>query len=177
MSIQTSFSDFPAVAFAGLLADGDDHRIYPMVNRDSASMPWGAAVAFKPSAATSDQDATLPANSSDIVAGILVMSQAYDRTYSLAGGGTGGELDSTGLVAGAMLNILREGVVWATCEDGCTAGSSRLWVRYDVGHKGVCRASDAGGSSSIDCTKQGQWLTTATAGNLAKLAVNFLAKP
>lgn len=177
MSIQTTFNDMPSTAFAGLMTDGDDHRIYPMKNADVVSMPFGRAVAFKPSGATTDQDATLPANSTDLVAGILVKSDQYDRTYSLAGGGTGGELDATGLVVGAMLNIMTEGTVWAICEDGCTPGL-RLWIRYSGGlGLGTCRATDAGGSTCLTANGQGKWLTTATAGALAKLQVNFLNKP
>jgi len=178
MSIQTTFTDMPSASFAGLLADGDDHRVWPMKNADTVSIPFGKAVAFKPSGATSDQDATLPANSTDIIAGIVVKSDQYDRTYSLAGGGTGGELDAVGLVVNAMLNVLTEGVVWATCEDGCTPGL-RLWVRYTSAGTGLgtLRSTDAGGSTCLSANGQGKWMTTATAGNLAKLWVDFANKP
>jgi hypothetical protein len=178
MSVQSAFNDMPAIGFAGQLTGSTNHVIDSAKNADSVSIAYGFAVAFKPSGATSDQDATLPANSSDSIKGIVFKSDVLGRTYSIAGGGTGGELDSVGVVATGMMSTLIVGEMLATCEDGCTPGA-RLWVRYTSAGtgKGTLRASDAGGSTCIDATKQGEWLTTATAGGIAKLRVNFVNKP
>lgn len=177
MAVQTSVTDAPAVAFAGLLV-GKHHTIDPFKNAEaSAEMPFGYAVAFRGSG--TDQDALLPlAANSPIICGIIVQSDVYDRTYTLANGSTAGELGTTGLKPGAMLNVLRKGRVWAVCVSGCTPGS-RLFVQKTV--NGGTRPlgaldSAADGANSVDCTTAGVWLTTASAGGLAILEVDFVNK-
>lgn len=179
MAVQTSISDMPSAAFAGDLV-GINHQIDPMKSVEaSAEIPFGYAVAFKASGAT-DQDALLPlAANSPIIAGIVVKSDVYDRTYSLADGSTGGELGTTGLKPGAMLNVLRQGRIWAVCVSGCTPGA-RLYVQKTV--NGGTRPlgaldSAADGMNSVDATKQGVWKTTASAGGLAILEVDFTNAP
>lgn len=179
MAIQTSVSDFPAVAVAGELV-GINHEIDGMKNVEaSAEIPFGYAVAYKASG-TTDQDALLPlAANSPILAGIVVRSDVYDRTYTLADGSTGGELGTTGLKPGAMMNVLREGRIWAIAVGGCTPGA-RLFVQKTV--NGATRPlgaldSAADGMNSIDASTQGTWKTTASAGGLAVLEVDFTNKP
>lgn len=174
MPVQTSVSDAPAVAFAGLLV-GTQHTVHPMKNAEaSASIAFGRGVVFK-AGGTTDQDAVLPAAEGDKFAGIIVKSDVYDRTYSLADGSTGGELDSTGLRPGSMMNVLRKGQVWAVCEDGCVPGD-KLWVRAvaagDPEFLGGLNSADDG-TDMIDATAVGTWLTTASAGGLAILSVDL----
>lgn len=177
MSVQTSYSDFPAAGFDGM-TDGDDHVIRPMKNVEvSAAMPFGIGVIFK-SAPTTDQDALLPSGQTDKVAGIVVFSDAYDRTFTLADGTTAGQLSSTGLIPGTMLNVMRKGAIYVTCDSGCAPGD-RLYVRCSATgdeRLGACEnASDS--TDMIDCTAQGVWLTTAAAGARAWLEVDFTNKP
>lgn len=178
MPVQTSVSDMPSAAYAGLLV-GTNHEIDAMRNSElSAEMPFGCAVAFN--AAGGDQDALLPlAADSPVIAGILVQSHAYDRSYTLANGLTGGELGADGLKPGAMLNVLRRGRVWAVCVSGCSP-SDRLYVQKTVnGGTRPLGALDSASDStnSIDCTAQGVWKTSAAAGGLAVLEVDFTNKP
>jgi hypothetical protein len=174
MPVQTSVSDMPSAAFAGLLV-GTQHTIIGMRNAHaSAEMVPGRGVVFK-AGGTTDQDATLPAAETDKLAGIVVHSDVYDRTYTLADGSTAGELGTTGYKVGAMVNVLRRGQIWAVCEDGCAPGD-KLWVRAVAGADpeflgGLNNADDS--TDMIDATAVGTWLTTASAGGLAVLSVNL----
>lgn len=181
MSVQTTYSDAPAAAYSGLLI-GDDHDIIPMKNVEaSAEMPFGAAVCFKLSSPATDQDAVLPAAETDTVCGIVVKSNVYDRTYTLMDGSTAGELGTTGLKPGAMLNILRKGTIWVYCRTAIAVGD-RLWVRAVA--SGGSPAEFLGapenaddGTDTIDCTKQGVFMSSCAAGGFAKLEVDFTNKP
>lgn len=173
MPVQTAFSNDPAIGYAGQVRKADS--VSTMVSAEaSANIQFGRAVAFKPSS-TDDRQATLPTNAGDVVAGIVVKSDQYG-IYPF------GELDQTagtgGLIPGAVLNVLRRGEILCVCEDGCTPGQ-RLWVRRTAAGDpeflgGLNSADDS--TDMIDCTSQGQWLTTASAGGLAWLSVDFTAK-
>lgn len=174
MPVQSSYSNDLAVAYAGQLVNAPAGGIMTLVNAEaSAVIPFARAVAFKPSS-TDDKQATLPANAGDRVCGIVLRSHAYG-IYPF------GDLDQTngGIVVGGQMNVLAIGEVWAIAEDGCVPGD-RLWVRRTVGGDGAEVLGSTGnadeGTETIDCTAQGVWLTTASAGGLARLRVDFNAK-
>ena len=80
----------------------------------------------------------------------------------------------TGLLPGAIMNVLRKGRIWVVCESGCDP-DDRLWVRAVAGageYLGACENADDS-TDTIDCTGQGVWRTTAAAGELAVLEVDF----
>jgi hypothetical protein len=88
-------------------------------------------------------------------------------------------LGTIGINPGQTLQVLRKGRIWVTVEDGCSPGD-RLWIRA-VGAVapeaiGQCNNADDG-TDMIDCTNQGVFLTTAAAGGLAVLEVDFTAYP
>jgi hypothetical protein len=172
MSVQTSYSNDFAVAYNGQLVRASDGGIMSGVSADSADIPFGRAVAWDPSAPASDMDMTLPANATDKIVGIVLRSHAYG-IYPY------GDLDvDTGVKPGGILNVLTVGELWVVCEDGCVPGD-RLWVRRTAAGDpeflgGLNSADDS--TDTIDCTAQGLWLTTATAGGLARLRVNFTSK-
>lgn len=172
MSVQSSVALAPSIAFAGMLADGANNDMITLRNSDAVSMPFGAIVAFKVSAPATALDAILPALSSAKLAGVLVHKHNYERTYTLPDGTVAGDLDSVGLVVGVSFSALRTGRIYVTCEDGCNVGD-KLWVRYSGGTLGAARSTDAGGSTCIDATTRGTWLSVATAGTIAKLSVSF----
>ncbi len=174
MPVQTSVSDRPEAAYAGLLV-GTQHQIIGMKNAESsASIPFGFGVVFK-AAGTTDQDAILPTAETDLFMGVVCHSHVYDRTYTLADGSTGGELTSTGLKPGAMMNVVRKGMLWVVAEDACTPGQ-KLWVRCTAGGAGevvggLVNADE--GTETIDATAVGTWMTTAAAGGLAILSLDL----
>ena len=176
MPVQTSVAVAPGIAFAGQLADDAENDIITLLNAEaSASMPFGSVVAFKTAAPASDKDAILPAASTAKLAGILVHRHNYARTFTLPDGSVAGELDDVGLVVGVTFSTLRHGRIYVICEDGCAPGDN-LFIRYAGGTLGACRATDAGGSTCIDATAQGTWLSTAAAGKVAILEVDFRNK-
>lgn len=176
MSVQTTYLDKPAVAFAGMMADGGNDAtgsVKAMYNTEgSAEIPFGFAVARDNTAPydVNGNGAKLPSANSGAgsqVCGIVRFSHAVSNSPN-------GWLGSTGLKPGAMMNVLRKGRIWAVCEDGCSAGD-RLWVRYTAAGtgKGSCRSTDAGSSTCTDCTALGEWQTKAAALGLAVLEVDF----
>lgn len=177
MSVQTTYSDAPSAAYSGLLI-GADHEIVPMVNAEaSAEMPFGAGICRKTSSPATDQDAILPAAEGDMVWGILVHSNIYDRTYTLADGTTAGELGTTGVKPGAMLNILRRGLVWVYCRKAIEVGD-RLWIRAVASGGSPAEflgapEPDDDSTDMIDCTGQGVFESSCGAGGFAKLRVDF----
>lgn len=176
MAVQTSVLVAPSAAFAGMLADDAENDMITLRNEESsASMPFGAIVAFKTSSPAAPEDAILPAASTAKLAGVLVHKHSYARTFTLPDGTVAGELDSTGLVTHVTFSTLRSGRIFVICEDGCNVGD-RLFVRYAGGTLGAARSTDAGGSTCIDATNQGQWLSVASSGGIALLEVDFRNK-
>ena len=174
MPVQTSVSDAPAVAYPGLLI-GTQHTIIGMRNAEaSAEIPFGYGVVFK-SAGTTDQDAILPTAETDLFMGVVCHSDVYDRTYTLASGSTAGELGASGLKPGAMMNVVRKGMLWVTAEDAVTVGQ-KLWVRCTAGGAGevvggLVNADE--GTETIDATAVGTWMSSAAAGGLAMLSLDL----
>jgi hypothetical protein len=176
MSIQTTYTTAPTTGFAGQKADNRPAQYVTAKNAEaSASMPFGAIVAFKTSSPTSDDDSILPAATTAKLKGVVAWQNDFERTFTLIDGTTVGELDSVGLTVGTIFDCARSGVFFVTCEDGCNPGD-RLFVRVAGGTLGAARSTDATGSTCIDATNCGQWLTTALAGGIAVLEFNFLAK-
>ena len=180
MSLQTTYLTVPAIGYEGTLQGDADADIITLKNVEaSASMPFGRAVAWKTSSPASDKDALLPASTSDKIAGIIVKSNAYERTWTDQDGTVHGSLDSTGIVTGELINVLRDGKIIVKCMTGC-APADRLFVCSTAAttYTAVGQLGNADESSNtVDCTKQGQWLTTAAAGGLAWLDVDFTNKP
>lgn len=175
MTVQSTFSDNPAIGFAGTLDSNLAHDVVTMKNAEaSASIAFGRAVKFKDTV-TTDKDAVLPAAETDTVLGIVIRSETYDPAWTDMDGTVHGLLDSTGVKPGGWLNVLRRGRILVVCEDGCEAGD-KLWVRAvaagDPEFLGGLNSADDG-TDMIDCTSKGMWLTSASAGGLAWLDVNF----
>lgn len=175
MTVQSTFGDNPAIGFAGTLDSNLAHDVITMKNAEaSASIAFGRAVKFKDTV-TSDKDAVLPAAETDTILGIVLRSDTYAVAWTDLDGNTYGQLDSTGVKPEAFLNVLRRGRVLVVCEDGCEPGD-KLWVRAVAGGDpeflgGLNSADDS--TDMIDCTSKGTWMTTASAGGLAWLDVNF----
>lgn len=170
MSVQTTYSDARAKGVQGqLLSDPAQSSIYSRFNAEaSAEIAMGRAVKF----GATDDAVLLPAAETDKIFGIVLHTDRYDN-------GPNGELGTTGLKPKAMMDVLRRGRVLVVCEDGCAPGD-RLWVRAVAGGDpeflgGLNNADDS--TDMVDCTKQGVWMTTATAGGLAELEVDFTNEP
>ncbi len=185
MSLQTTYNSAPAIGYAGMLEGDLDQDIVTMKNAEAtASMPFGTAVVFKTASPGTDLDAIVPTASYVLVAGIITHSHEYARQWTDSDGNKHGDLDSVGLVPGAFLNVLRRGKILVFTQQA-TVPSQRLFVSTATGAGNAYTAAGqlgnaddtTGGGSTTDCTKQGQWLTTAAAGALAWLDVDFTAKP
>lgn len=178
---QVTYTALPQIGIGGMLQGSLDQDIITLKNTEAtASMPFGIAVCWRTSGATSDIDALLPATQSDLVAAIVVHSHFHPVQFTDIGG-SHGELGATGLVPGTTFNALRRGKVLVPVPSSLTIKpSDRLFVRAVSNgaistQLGSCENA-ADSTNMIDCTKQGQWLTTPV-NNLAWLDVDFTAKP
>jgi hypothetical protein len=185
MSLQIDYPTTYPRGYSGQLVGAiEDCDIIPVINREaSASIAFGRAVVFKTSSPTTDLDALLPATQNDIVAGIVIHFHQYPRVFTTTdiNGATVtvGQLDGTGLIPGTMMAVLRRGKILVTVEDGCAVGD-RLFVRAVAAGDpeflgGLNNAADS--TDMIDCTKQGVFMSSTTAGGLAELWVDFVNKP
>ena len=177
MNLQTAYTETPPVAFQGQLYSTPKRTIPAKQAEASAHVPFGMPLAYKPSGATTDLDATIPANSTDVLMGILYRSDAYAPAWTDSNG-TQGELDSTGLLPGVMMDLLEDGELWVTCQTGCSPGD-RLYVSYSAGSTYTAAGqlgNAAEASHTIDATTKGEWRSTASAGGLARLRVMFANK-
>lgn len=182
MPVQTTYSAAPPAAFAGMLADDTDNDVMTVINADTVSIPFGICVAFKTSSPTSDKDVILPGAGAKL-AGIVVHNHDFARSVTLldlAGNSvTVGELDSTGLVAGAAMGILWRGAIWVKVQQAVVVGD-RLFVCTATGTvftaKGQIGNADES-SNTIDATNIGRFTSSSAAGGFAKLQVDFSQKP
>lgn len=176
MSIQTSVSVGPAQGYVGTLDVLANHHLVSGRNDDSVSIPFGKAVIWDPSAPAADFSVTLPAGSqTSPVMGIVMFSQRYARAWTDVSGVVHGDLDATGLVPGTLMTVVRQGRILVTAASNVTAGVTKLYVRSTatLGQTLGALEGAADSTNMIDCTAQGTWMSTATAGNLAWLEVNF----
>lgn len=176
MSVQTTYVPTLTKAIEGALADTGAHDCVTKYNAEaSACVAFGRAVKF----GATDFAALLPTAQADKIVGVVVHSNQYST-------GENGELkqDGTawtnGLRPGAAMTILRKGRIWAVAHSDVTPGD-RLYVRRtsaESGQEFVGGLEDASDSTDmVDCTAQGVWLDTASAGSLARLEVDFTNKP
>jgi hypothetical protein len=171
--LQTTFNDIQTPAFIGSLS-GKPQDCDPMINADVVSMPFGTPVAYKPSP-TTDLDGYIPAASTDRIAGILFRSDAYSRAWTDENG-SHGELDGTGVTAGSVMQVARKGKIYVTCVTGCTPGD-RVFISYAVGGPYTAKGQYGNAtqaSTTLDDHDQGQWVSTAAAGQGAWLEFDFV---
>jgi hypothetical protein len=163
---QTAYSAAMTAGYAGEKFDVGEMDVVSMISEESsAQMPFGVVVAR----GTADAGCKLPALDTDVPAGIVAHSHAYERN---------GELGTTGVQPKMAVNVMRRGRIWVTAEEAVAPGD-RLFVRIVAGsggsQLGACRKSAVAGET-IDCSAQGEFQTTATTGALALIDVNFVAK-
>ena len=159
---QTSYNTSMTIGIQGQLADAADNTIVTAFNEESsAEMPFGHALVR----GSADNGALLPDNTSDKLLGILLHSHNYDPDS---------QLGDDGVLPDETLSVLRKGRVLAKCIDGCSPGDG-LFVRCVTAgneQEGELRAS-SDSTDCIDATNMGTWQTTASAGGLAWLEVDF----
>jgi hypothetical protein len=180
-AIQTSYAVTDVIGYNGMLADDSENDLITAVNNDSVSIPFGAVLQFKTSSPPSDFSAQLPTSAAAKLMGILVQEHDYERTYTLPDGTLGGQLDATGIVVGAVMTLLRRGAIWVTVLQAVKPGD-RLYVSFEAGSSFYTASGQIGnaddGSNTVTGAHQiGQFETTAAAGAIAKLRVDFTIGP
>lgn len=159
---QTEITDM-AIAVDGLLADTTMQKdCASAVNEDSAALPFGVMVAQ----GDADDGVVLPTATTDLLKGVVVFYQGYLRPE---------ELDDDGLQPGVQLGVLRHGRIWVRPEDAVTP-TSGVHVRRTSGGPSEQLGAFRGmgdGTDTIDCSLFCKWMTSADAGELAKLEIDM----
>ena len=169
-AVQTSYG-FPSVAaFAGMLADAPYPPDVATMRNDEASaeIAFGRAVKF--GSTTDRQSAKLPDSENAVIAGIAVHGHHYSPDM---------DLGTVGLKPTTVFGALRRGRIWVVSEDGNNVGD-RGWVRGVAAGDpeflgGIANADDS--TDTVNTTNQIVFLTSATAGQLAIVEVDFTNKP
>jgi len=163
---QLTYDKLRPIGYDGQLATTEPHITFAMRNDDAGNMPFGRAVIHD---SVSDETAAskLTAITGETVAGIVLKQESYADT----------QIAADGVLPGNHLNVLVRGRVLVVCEDGCNV-KDRLHIRAvlaGVEESGALLAAQDG-TDTIDATSQGVWLTSAAAGGLAWLEVDFTRK-
>lgn len=168
--VQTAYTEYPAVGFPGMVAAGRDGvDAVPAYNTDAVSLPWGFGVVRDNTAPYDGAGigAKLPAATGNQFAGLVMYS------HSNTIGGLAPDIDAIGPKVGSVFNVVRQGRIWAICENGCLPGN-RLYVRCTAAGSGFgsLLSSDPGSSTVlVTVGKAGEWQTKAAAGALAVVNV------
>lgn len=170
---QTSYSQYQGGPFSGMLADNSGHEVETGINMEaSASIPFGRFVAWK-TGAPDDKGAKLPAASTDILKGVVMHAHHYAPVWTDRDSVVHGELDGTGLVPGATLEVLRRGRIYMESETAFAYGDP-VFVRYSANggntKLGIAlNAADAG--HTIDLTSKCRYVSSGLAGAVACIEI------
>ncbi len=178
LSVQTTVNARPAKGIPGQLDGAYPHSVIIAQNGDSVSIPFGKAVAWDPTSPAHHISATLPVNQTDRIMGIVAYRGGYARAWTDSSGVVHGDLDNVGLTPGTTLNVVRQGRMLVTAASAVTPGD-RLFIRRTAGiGESLGALEDAADSTDmIDSQNQGVWLSTAAAGELAWIEVDFVNSP
>lgn len=153
-------------AIAGSLYDLADNVVSSFISEEaSAEIPFGVMVAR----GTADNGAlklhTSSAAMDGILAGVVLHSNAYNKTN---------ELGTTGLKPGIIMNVLRKGRVWVQVEEAVTPASV-VKVRAVASGGEVAGAfrDTADSTDCVDISRMARYLTSAGAGELAVLELDL----
>jgi len=168
MPVQTTFSTTRTASREGTLDGTGSYSVEPLRN-DEASAEIAFGVAVKQGSATDERSAKLlTAITGEKVAGIVLYRDEYDTT----------QLGTTGILPTYEVNVVRQGRMKVICEDGCSIGDPLHVRAVAAGAElaGACLAA-SDGTDTIDCSANGQWRTSAAAGEIAVLEFDFTNSP
>jgi hypothetical protein len=151
-----------AVSFQGMIADSTNLIVDTFVNGESsAEIPFGVCV----KQGTDDAEAVLLTAITDKLVGIVLHSNAYNKTN---------EVGSTGIKPDVVMNVARKGVVWVPVEEAVTPASAVLVRAVATGGEQAGAFRDtADASDLIDVSAFCRFRSTTTGAGLVKLEFDF----
>lgn len=150
----------------GQLADfqsASDAIVDMAINTDTVDMSFGMVV----KQGTSDDGALVPSSQADLLKGIVVQANDFERLT---------QLNSDGITPGTPFGLLKRGRVWVLPYTDITPTSEvHVQVIANTGHPVGTIRGTADTGKTLDITAFAKWLTTATvaSGNPAKLDIDF----
>lgn len=173
-TLQTTFNDAPATAFIGQLDTSRHANKSTARNSDIVAMPFGTPIVWDPAGALSDLDATIPANSTDKLRGIVYRTDSYMPGFTDSSGTHGEFLN--GVLPGVNMDVARAGRIFVKTMQAVAPGDP-AFISYAAGGGTYTAAGQYGktaaGGSALDCTGRCMWDSTAAAGAGAWLLFDF----
>lgn len=158
--MQTSYSEKPGVAFAGMLDGVADHDIGSYLNEEASGIGFGLGVVQ----GTADNQFKVPAATGFSLLGVTVHSHAYDN-QDLSG--------ALGIPVKGEASVLMRGRIWVKPEVAIALGDD-VFVRHTAGVGEVLGSfrNDAD-TADADQITNARWLTSCDAGGYALLQLNL----
>lgn len=142
---QTTYPAVSAVAYAGMIADCQPHKIISRINNDaSAAIEFGRAVQNIPG---ENDNCELVDAATDLILGVSVHKHNEAGNYAI----------------GDAVAIIREGVVWVSV-DATVVEHGAVYVRHS---DGAFLAADDGANSSL--LANARWYESRTNAGLVRL--------
>lgn len=169
MPVQTSYPADMQPGFLGMLADCCPREVESVVNSEaSASIPFG----FLVKKGTGDGTAINLASpdTAAVPSGIILAAHNYAKGDHLPG------LDAVGLTPKTTMNLMRYGRIWVIAGTGGVTRDQRLYYRTLTAAGNQRWVASAIGADTLDTTGQAIARTSAAAGGLFILEVDFRNK-
>lgn len=169
MTVQTTYSNKPGIAYRGMLADLTGHQIVTGLNEEAADMNFGSAV----KQGTAGDQKKLPTTGAAIV-GVTAHQHGGIYNRDLTSSATAAIPAATGKAGspGVFGNLVK-GRIWTTCRGGCAVDGA---VFVQITTNGARIQGDFAGTddgANAEACSQARWKTAASDGELAVLEVDF----
>lgn len=151
----TTYGDSRTAGLEGDIANQEVRNIISVVCEEATGIPFGYAVVQ----GTADDQGLLPVDANSVFLGLAVRKAAKNRSSN--------SVDS--YEDEDEMAVMTKGVIWATCEDGCSPGDDVYWRHTAAGaeEKGELR-TDADTADAVQIPNA-KWITTAAADGLAMI--------
>jgi hypothetical protein len=162
--MQTTYSNVPGAAFAGMLGDSKPADILSRALGGSVNVGFGLMLEYGATPTTEAAPLADGATLGDLV-GVTVHRHTQDRA-SLTG--------THGITPNSTMDLLRKGRVWVVVEEAVTPGDA-VFVRHTAAGlevKGAFR-NDADGGDAVDISTKARWESTTTGAGIALLDLNL----
>ncbi len=180
--MQTEVLSEFAVATDGLLADSSPMSVSSYTSEEaSAGIPFGVCVAQ----GDADFGAALVAATSDVLIGISVYSNDFEVPFQLVLGDAADPPAAYAKIQPEVtFGVLRKGRVWVRTEEavspgdavrvrGVTSSNDTGYLAANAEQAGAFRTTADDTTDCTDISAFARWLTSADAGDLACLEVDF----
>ena len=150
------------VAYAGMVADGEICNAVSKLNKGTVNIPFGYGVI-----SDGDDGAKAPAAGTVAKSFIGIVKRELNRAYTAA--------EAVGAVAKMDMTVVTTGVVWATAFAAVAKDDPVFLIIGDGTGTNQGKLTNVAGATATLAIQipNAKWVSTATAGALAKISLNI----